>query len=136
MGGTPGPLPMVMTELQHPADLLRKADALVSQRKPAEALSALAPLLSDEPDSRSVLELAGRAYFARSQLDRAERSFARLVELDPTDAYARFALGRVCERRSRTVEAVGHYRVAVALDPRPEFVERLHVLAEGPSPHV
>jgi len=118
-----------MAELAHPADLLRRADALVSQRRPAEALSTLAPLLSDEPDSRSVLELAGRAYFARSQLDRAERTFTRLVELDPTDAYARFALGRVCERRSRTDEAAGHYRVAVALDPRPEYTERLRSLA-------
>jgi Flp pilus assembly protein TadD len=97
----------------------------MSQGKPAEALATMAPLLSDEPNSRSVLELAGRAYFARAQLDRAERAFSRLVELDPTDAYARFALGRVCERRSRHDEAVGHYRVAVALDPRPEYRERL-----------
>lgn len=114
-----------MNEIANPVELLRQADALVAQRKPAQALETLAPLLSDEPDSRSVLELAGRAYFARAQLDRAERSFARLVELDPTDAYARFALGRVCERRSRTAEAVGHYRVAAALDPRSEYVEKL-----------
>jgi len=120
---------------QHPADLLRRADDLVAQRKPAEALDVLAPLLSDEPDSRSVLELAGRAYFYRAQLDRAERAFSRLVELDPTDAYARFALGRVCERRSRPAEAVSHYRVAVALNPRAEYTEGLQRLtAEGELP--
>jgi Flp pilus assembly protein TadD len=119
---------------QHPAEILRRADELVTARRPAEALDTLAPLLSDEPDSRSVLELAGRAYFARSQLDRAERSFSRLVELDPTDAYARFALGRVCERRSRMTEAVGHYRVAVALDPRPEFTDRLRSIAPAALP--
>ena len=117
-----------MAELDHPVDLLRRAEALVAERKPAEALQTMAPLLSDEPDSKSVLELAGRAYFARAQLERAERSFARLVELDPTDAYARFALGRVHERRSQTSTAVGHYRVAVALDPRPEYQERLNDL--------
>ncbi len=110
---------------EHPADALRRADTLVRERKPAQALEALAPLLSDEPDSRSVLELAGRAYFNSAQLTRAERSFARLVELDPTDAYARFALGRVCERQSRIDEAVGHYRVAVALHPRSEYREGL-----------
>lgn len=120
--------------IENPVELLRRADELVAARRPAEALDTLAPLLSDEPDSRSVLELAGRAYFARAQLDRAERSFSRLVELDPTDAYARFALGRVCERRSRMTEAVGHYRVAVALDPRPEYTERLRSLAPATLP--
>lgn len=132
MAVAPGPLVVGVTEL-HPADLLRQADSLVAARQPAQALETLAPLLSDEPDSRSVLELAGRAYFARAQLDRAERSFARLVELDPTDAYARFALGRVCERRSRTAEAVGHYRVAAALDPRVEYVEKLAELDQAAS---
>jgi len=122
-----------VNEIANPVELLRRADDLVSQRKPAQALEALAPLLSDEPDSRSVLELAGRAYFARAQLDRAERSFARLVELDPTDAYARFALGRVCERRSRTAEARGHYRVAAALDPRSEYLARLDELERDAS---
>jgi len=122
-----------VNEMANPVELLRRADALVAERKPAQALEALAPLLSDEPDSRSVLELAGRAYFARAQLDRAERSFARLVELDPTDAYARFALGRVAERRSRRTEAVGHYRIAVALDPRPEYRQRLDDLERQAS---
>lgn len=132
MAAVPGPLVVGVTEL-HPADLLRQADSLVAERKPAQALETLAPLLSDEPDSRSVLELAGRAYFARAQLDRAERSFARLVELDPTDAYARFALGRVCERRSRTGEAIGHYRVAAALDPRAEYQQKLAEMERAAS---
>jgi Flp pilus assembly protein TadD len=111
--------------LLHPADLLRRADDLLRQGRPGDALVMLRPLLSDEPDSRSVLETAGRAYFSSAQLARAERAFARLVELDPTDAYARFALGRVCERQSRHAEARGHYRVAVALDPREEYREGL-----------
>lgn len=119
--------------LLHPADALRRADDLVRDRRPAEALALLAPLLSDEPDSRSVLELAGRAYFHTSQLARAERTFGRLVELDPTDDYARFALGRVCERQSRHAEARGHYRVAVALNPRSEYRDRLRSLEQRRS---
>jgi Flp pilus assembly protein TadD len=114
-----------MTGDQHPAQRLRRADTLVRNRRPTEALEALAPLLSDEPDARSVLEIAGRAYFHSSQLGRAERAFSRLVELDPTDSYARFALGRVCERQSRISEAIGHYKVAVALTPRPEYQDGL-----------
>jgi Flp pilus assembly protein TadD len=125
MRGTCEPLERGVSTFPHPVDALRHADDLVRQRRSAEALAVLAPLLSDEPDSRSVLELAGRAYFHSSQLSRAERTFRRLVELDPTDAYARFALGRVCERQSRLREAVGHYRVAVAMDPRAEYQDGL-----------
>jgi Flp pilus assembly protein TadD len=106
-------------------DALREADVLVRQHRPREALALLAPLLSDEPDARSVLEVAGRAYFTSSQLGRAERTFARLVELDPTDAYSRFALGRVYERQGRLPDARLHYRVAVALDPRADYEDAL-----------
>jgi Flp pilus assembly protein TadD len=109
----------------HPVVTLRDAEDLVRQRRPLDALRTLAPLLDAEPHSRSVLELAGRAYFASAQLSRAEEAFGRLVQADPTDAYARFVLGRVCERTSRRLEAVGHYRVAVALDPRPDYVVAL-----------
>ncbi len=115
---------------RHPADSLREADALLRQGRPGDALTVLQPLLSDEPDSRSVLEMAGRAYFRTAQLDRAERAFTRLVEFDPTDAYARFVLGRVYERRSRLDEARAHMRVAVALDPRPEYSEALDRLEQ------
>jgi Flp pilus assembly protein TadD len=41
----------------------------------------------------------------------------------PTDAYARFALGRTLQRRSRHDDAEVHFRVAAALDPHPEFRE-------------
>jgi Flp pilus assembly protein TadD len=44
-----------------------------------------------------------------------------VVEMAPTDAYARFALGRTLQRRSRHDEAKVHFRVAAALDPRPQF---------------
>jgi Flp pilus assembly protein TadD len=115
---------------QHPADALRRADDLLREGRPGDALTMLGPLLSDEPDSRSVLELAGRAYFSSAQLGRAERAFARLVEQDPTDAYARFALGRVYERQSRHDEARGHYRLAVAMDPREEYRDGLSRLEQ------
>jgi Flp pilus assembly protein TadD len=108
-----------------PVDALRQADELLRRRRPGDALAVLAPLLSDEPNSRAVLELAGRAWFSSAQLGRAETAFARLVELDPTDAYARFALGRVYERQSRHGEARRHFRLAVAMDPRAEYSDGL-----------
>jgi Flp pilus assembly protein TadD len=103
----------------------RTAETLLAKGAPLHALTELEPLLEDQPSSRSVLELAGRAYFKSAQLGRAEMAFARLVELDPTDSYARFVLGRSIERQSRPAEAAAHYRVACALDPREDYREAL-----------
>ena len=113
-------------------DRFRAAEQMLDSGAPLHALTELAPLLSDQPASRSVIELAARAYFKSAQLGRAEMAFARLVELDPTDAYARFALGRSVERQSRHAEAAGNYRVACALDPRQDYREALdRVLARS-----
>jgi Flp pilus assembly protein TadD len=106
-------------------DRFRTAQTLLAKGAPLHALTELEPLLREQPRSRSVLELAARAYFKSAQLGRAEQAFARLVELDPTDSYARFALGRSVERQSRHAEAAGHYRVACALDPRDDYREAL-----------
>lgn len=103
------------------AVLFEAGDALGATR-------ALAPLLDHDEPAKSVLELAGRAYFRTAQLRRAEEAFSQLVERDPTDAYARFALGRTLERQARRVEAASCYRIAVAMDPREEYrvaLERL-----------
>jgi Flp pilus assembly protein TadD len=102
-------------------DRFRTAESMLQSGAPLHALTELEPLLQEQPASRSVLELAARAYFKSAQLVRAEETFAHLVELDPTDAYARFALGRSVERQSRHAEAAGHYRVACALDPRDDY---------------
>lgn len=96
------------------AVLFEAGDALGATRE-------LAPLLENDQPENSVLELAGRAFFRSAQLRRAEDAFTRLVERDPTDAYARFALGRTLERQARHAEAASCYRIAVAMDPREEF---------------
>lgn len=99
----------------------RFAERLLADRDPVGALRALRPVLAEQPESRSVLELAGRAYFASAQLGKAESAFRRLVAADPADAYARFVLGRCVERQGRRDEAIGHFRIAVALDPREDY---------------
>ena len=102
----------------------RAAHVLYAAGDPVGALHELASLLDGDP-ARSVLELAGRAFFRSAQLGRAEEAFGRLVELDPTDAYARFALGRTLERQSRHDEAATCYRLAVAMDPKDDYVDAL-----------
>ena len=55
------------------------------------------------------------AYFKSAQLGRAEADLTRLVERNPTDVWARFALGRVLERQSRYADALPHMRLAAVM---------------------
>lgn len=103
----------------------RQAEALVERRRPLDALKALEPLLDLESDKPSVQLLAGRAYFHSAQLRRAERAFTRVLELDPTDHYARFVLGRTLQRQSRYSEALTQLRMAAAMHPIPEYLEAI-----------
>ncbi len=106
-------------------EAFRHAESLVAQRRPLDALAALAPVLDAEPDTPSVQLLAGRAYLGSAQLRRAEAAFQRVLELDPTDHYARFALGKTLQRQSRLVEAQTQLKIAVAMRPSPEYQEAL-----------
>jgi Flp pilus assembly protein TadD len=106
-------------------EAFRHAESLVAQRRPLDALAALEPVLAAEPDKPSVQLLAGRAYFGSAQLGRAERAFRRVLELDPSDHYARFALGRSLQRQNRLPEAQTQLKLAVAMNPSPEYQEAL-----------
>src|SRR6201999_2285915 len=103
----------------------RRAEDLVERRRPLDALKALEPLLDDEQDKPSVQLLAGRAYFHSAQLRRAERAFTRVLELDPTDHYARFVLGRTLQRLGRFAEALAQLKIASAMKPVPEYLEAI-----------
>jgi Flp pilus assembly protein TadD len=106
-------------------EAFRKAESLIAQRRPLDALVVLGPVLDAEPDKPSVHLLAGRAYLGSAQLRRAEQAFLRVIELDPTDHYARFALGRTLQRLGRLPEAVTQLRMAAAMNPSPEYQEAL-----------
>jgi tetratricopeptide (TPR) repeat protein len=103
----------------------RCAEQLLEHRRPLDALKALAPLLEAESDAASVHLLAARAYLASAQFRRAEAAFLRVLEIDPADHYARFALGRTLQRQSRLEEARAQLRMAAAMTPRPEYQEAL-----------
>lgn len=103
----------------------RRAEMLVARSRPLDALQALLPVLAVRPDDASVQLLAGRAYLNSAQLQRAEEAFARVLDLDPADHYARFALGKALQRQGRLLEAQTQLRMAAAMDPRPEYQEAL-----------
>ncbi|MTD54822.1 tetratricopeptide repeat protein [Amycolatopsis pithecellobii] len=106
-------------------EAFRQAEALIENRRPLDALKALQPVLDAEPDKPSVQLLAGRAYFHSAQLNHAEQAFTRVLELDPSDHYARFVLGRTLQRLGRLVEALGQLRMAWAMNPVPEYQDAL-----------
>ncbi|AIJ26035.1 MULTISPECIES: tetratricopeptide repeat protein [Amycolatopsis] len=110
---------------RHPLHAFREAEDLVEKRRPLDALKALQPVLESEPDKPSVQLLAGRAYFHSAQLNRAEQALTRVLELDPSDHYARFVLGRTLQRLGRLVEALGQLRMAWAMNPVPEYQDAL-----------
>ncbi|MBE9373890.1 tetratricopeptide repeat protein [Saccharopolyspora sp. HNM0983] len=104
----------------------RRAEELVSRRRPLEALRTLEPVLDVDSDKPSVQLLLGRAYFFSSQLQRAENAFLRVLDFDPTDHYARLALGRTLQRQGRLAEARAQLRLAVTMHPdEPAYREAL-----------
>ncbi|MGH3869327.1 MAG: tetratricopeptide repeat protein [Pseudonocardiaceae bacterium] len=123
-----------MTASDRPPDVVqpdvveqfRLAESLVSERRPLEALRELAPVLDAEPNTPSVQLLAGRAYLQSAQLNRAEKAFLRVLEHNPSDHYARFALGRTLQRQSRLEEARAQLAMAAAMNPTPEYQEALN----------
>jgi tetratricopeptide (TPR) repeat protein len=106
-------------------EAFRRAEALLAQRRPLDALRELGSVVDEAGDSASVQLLAGRAYLGSAQFQRAQAAFERVLELDPADHYARFALGRTLQRQGRLTEAKTQLRLAVAMNPLPEYQEAL-----------
>lgn len=115
----------------HPADVYHRAWQLLEDRSPKQALDLLDPAIESEPGSTSLRTLRAWAYFQTAQLGRAESELTVLVEENPADVWARFALGRVLERQSRYADALPHMRLAAVMSGDPEHeaaalrVERL-----------
>ncbi|WP_435769452.1 tetratricopeptide repeat protein [Nocardioides sp. SYSU DS0651] len=109
----------------------RTAHDLLSRRAPREALEVIEPALEEEPHNRGLRTLRAWAYLMRAQLQRATDELTELVADDPSDSWARHALGRALERQSRLDEALPHLRLAAAMTGDPEHevdvlrVERL-----------
>jgi cytochrome c-type biogenesis protein CcmH/NrfG len=110
-------------------DRYRFAQAHLDAGEPLEALAMLRPLEDELAGHAAGLLLLGRGYYHSAQLERAQRAFERVVELDPSDAHARFLLGRTLERRSRPAEALVHYRLATAMSDHPDYRDRLELVA-------
>ncbi|GAA1333855.1 tetratricopeptide repeat protein [Saccharothrix algeriensis] len=86
---------------------------------PSTAARFLAQAASHAPADRTVLTELALAHFQSAALGRAEGVLRELVDLDPSDGYARLLLGRTLSRQSRHAEALPQLRLAAALTRDP-----------------
>ena len=114
--GTPLPQPGE----PHPVEAYHLAWRLLEGREPRRAIELLDPAVEAQPEATGLRTLRAWAYFQSAQLGRAERELDRLVGENPTDVWARYALGRALERQSRYAEALPHLRLAAVMSGDPE----------------
>jgi Tfp pilus assembly protein PilF len=104
----------------------RAAEQLLAARDPRGAVKLLDGVIAAHPENTAARLLRARAFFAAAQLRSAELEFTIVLEREPDNAYAHFVLARTYERQSRPDLARRHFRLAAALDPKPEYLERAH----------
>ncbi len=111
--------PVIFPGDSAPQSAYRVAYDLLVRRAPAEALEVLEPALVEEPSNTGLRSLRAWAFLIRVQLGKAEDELRTLVEDDPSDVWARHALGRALERQSRQAEALPHLRLAAVMSGDP-----------------
>lgn len=107
-------------QLADPASAHRLAWDLLGRRAPREALEVLDAALAQDERNVGLRTLRAWAYLMQARLGPAEAELRWLVETDPSDDWARHALGRSLERQSRYADALPHLRLAAAMTGDPE----------------
>ncbi|MER7202625.1 hypothetical protein CG723_06925 [Streptomyces sp. CB01635] len=100
----------------------RAAEQLLAARDPRGAVKLLDPVIAAHPENTAARLLRARAFFASAQLRAAELEFTIVLEREPDNAFAHFALARTYQRAARPDQARRHFRLAAALDPQPDYV--------------
>lgn len=113
----PGPAEDLASDPEGAYALLQRGTALLAKRHAAQAAVILVRAAAIEPRKGSILEPLGRALFMSGQLDRAVETFEALLEIDPSNHFVHYALGRSLIRLGRRSEARTHLKLAVAMAP-------------------
>jgi Tfp pilus assembly protein PilF len=108
----------------------RAAERLLEARDPRGAVKLLDQVIAAHPENTAARLLRARAFFAAAQLRPAELEFQIVLEREPDNAFAHFALARTLERANRAAEARRHFRLAAALDPQPDYLAAARFDAE------
>ena len=110
-------------------ELFQEGRQRLKKGMPAQATVPLEKAKRRAPDKASIRESLGIAYFRIRRYAEAEAEFRAALELSPVDDYAHYALGRCLEKRGRTAEANGHYKLASSLRPgSPAYESRIRDL--------
>jgi Flp pilus assembly protein TadD len=99
-------------------ELFRQGRQHMAAGMNAQATVALEKAKRREPEKTSIREALGIAYFRIRRFSEAESEFRAILELQPIDHYAHFALGRCLEKQGKPQEAVGHLRLATFFRPQ------------------
>ena len=99
-------------------DLYQEGRERLAAGMNAQATVPLEKAKRREPAKASIREALGIAYFRIRRFAEAEAEFREILELQPVDHYAHFALGRCLEKQGRPKEAYGHYRLASFFRPQ------------------
>lgn len=114
-------------------EAFRAGEELLDSRFPRDAVRVLRKVAEAEPHNAAAWELLGRAHFAAAQLEPAEQAFRRLVELEPTSAWAHTALGLSLDRQSRHPEGATFHRMAAAMGTDPRDGTRVELVDGSPD---
>ena len=101
----------------------RAAEHLLAAKDPRGAVKLLDRVIAEHPENTAARLLRARAFFAAAQLRPAELEFTIVLEREPDNAFAHFALARTYQRQARDDQAKRHFRLAAALDPNPQYLE-------------
>ncbi|MDP6546373.1 MAG: tetratricopeptide repeat protein [Phycisphaerae bacterium] len=85
-----------------------RAELFVRQGKHAQAITVLAPLRKNNPDSKFVLRMLGECYLATKQIEQAGDVFGVLESNDPGDVTALIGLAIVAQRQGRLKDNEGY----------------------------
>lgn len=83
----------------------RAAEQLLAARDPRGAVKLLDSVIAAHPENTAARLLRARAFFAAAQLRPAELEFELVLEREPDNAFAHFALARTFERAGRPGQA-------------------------------
>lgn len=114
-------------------EAFRTGEELLNSRRPRDAVRVLRKVADAEPHNSAAWELLGRAHFAAAHLGPAERAFRRLVELEPTSAWAHTALGLSLDRQNRHAEGATFHRMAAAMGTAPRDRTRVELVDSSPA---
>lgn len=100
-----------------PNDAMRRLAEFYQQGRMQELLNAGQPLLLQFPNSAPLLTLMGAANLAAGKFNQARASFAKVTQINPSDADAHNNLGIAQNELGQRDEAIASYQRALSLRP-------------------